>query len=319
MKQILLKLGLFFSLMMIPIITFFTLPYSEEFAYHYIENDCYNHGSWIYDRINHNPSPIDVAFIGSSHTIHAIQDKKTEELLGQNIHIANLGYCRYGRNIEYLILKMLLKYKSPKLIVIEVHEDEEKNSHDIFPYLAETKDLLLPPTSINRDYLSDLIQGGSARLEYFKTTYIFRKTYPEPTDERYGYAATDRQVSGAELEENKRVWKNRLSQINPEIIENIQAKFPLAYLNEMVKILQKKSIPFMFIYLPESGSSLQKPKYASLYQDLAPLIIPPQSIFDEPSNWMDASHLNDKGSEILSTWLAEHLKSDLCADSSAIR
>lgn len=319
MKQILLKLGLFFSLMMIPVVTLFMLPYSKEFAYHYIENDCYDHGSWIYDRINHNPAPIDVAFIGSSHTIHAIQDKKIEELLGQDIHIANLGYCRYGRNIEYLILKMLLKHKSPKLIVLEVHEDEEKNSHDIFPYLADKKDLLFPPTPLDRDYFSDLFYGGSARLEYFKACYIFRKSYPEPSPELYGYAATDRQVSGAELEENKSVWKNRLSQINPEIIENIQAKFPLAYLNEMVEILQKKSIPFMIIYLPESGSSLQKPKYASLYQDLAPLIIPPQSIFDDPSNWMDASHLNDKGSEILSTWLAEHLKSELCADSSAIR
>ena len=319
MKQILLKLALFFSLLLIPIVTLFMLPYSEEFAYHYIENDCYNHGSWIYDRINRNPAPVDVAFIGSSHTIHAIQDKKIEELLGQNLNIANLGYCRFGRNIEYLILKMLLKHQSPKLIVIEVHEDEEMNSHDIFPYLADTEDLLLPPTAINRDYFSDLFNGGSARMEYFKAKYIFRKTYPKPTSEIYGYAASDRQVSGEELEENKRLWKNRLSQTNPEIIENIQAKFPFAYLNEMMEILQKKNIPFMFIYLPESGSSLQKPKYATRYQKLAPLIIPPQTVFQDTSNWMDASHLNDLGSEILSTWLTEQIKSELCADSTAIR
>jgi len=319
MKQILLKLALFFSLLLIPIVTLFMLPYPEEFAYHYIENDCYNHGSWIYDRINHNTTPVDVAFIGSSHTIHAIQDKKIEELLGQNLNIANLGYCRFGRNIEYLILKMLLKHKSPKLIVIEVHEDEEMNSHDIFPYLADKEDLLLPPTAINRDYFSDLFNGGSARLEYFKARYIFRKTYPKPTSELYGYAASDRQVSREELEENKRLWKNRLSQTNPEIIENIQAKFPFAYLNEMVEILQKKNIPFMFIYLPESGSSLQKPKYAILYQKLAPLIIPPPTVFHDTSNWMDASHLNDKGSEVLSIWLAEQIKSELCADSTAIR
>lgn len=319
MKQILLKLGLFFSLLIIPIITFFMLPYSDEFAYHYIENDCYNHGSWIYDRINHNPAPIDVAFIGSSHTIHAIQDKKIEELLSQNLHITNLGYCRYGRNIEYLIMKMLLEHKSPKLIVIEVHEDEEKNSHDIFPYLAETKDLLLPPTALDRDYFSDLFHGGSARIEYFKAKYIFRKTYTEPTSELYGYAATDRTASKTELDESKKLWQNRLNRTNPEIIEKIQAKFPLAYLNEMMNILQKKNIPFMFIYLPESGSSLQEPKFASQYQELAPLIIPPQNIFNEDSNWMDASHLNDKGSKILSTWLVGQIKSKFCADSTATR
>jgi hypothetical protein len=319
MKQIILKLVLFFSLLMIPIVTFFMLPYSEEFAYHYIEHDCYNHGAWIYDRINHNPAPIDVAFIGSSHTIHAIQEKKIEGLLGQNLHIANLGYCRYGRNIEYAILKMLLKHKSPKLIVIEVHEDEEKNSHDIFPYLADTKDLLLPPTAIDRDYVSDLFQGGSARMEYFKAKYIFRKTYPAPSSELYGYAATDRMASEPELDENRKSWQIRLSQTNPEIIEKVQSKFPLSYLGKMIKIIQQKDIQLLFIYLPESGSSLNKPKYASFYEHNASLLIPLQSIFKDRSNWMDASHLNDKGSEILSTWLAEQLKSELCVDSAAIK
>jgi len=318
MKQILLKLALFFSLMMIPVVTLFMLPYSEEFAYHFIENDCYNHGSWIYDRINHNPAPIDVAFIGSSHTIHAIQDKKIEKLLGQNLHITNLGYCRFGRNIEFLILKMLLKHKSPKLIVIEVHEDEEKNSHDIFPYLAETKDLLLPPTALNRDYLSDLFYGGSARMEYFKAKYIFRKKYPDPTSELYGYAATDRIASETELDENAKSWHSRLSRNNPEIIEKVQTEFPLAYLDKMIQNIQEKNIKVMFIYLPESGSRLQSPKWANLYLQLAPLIIPPQKILSDKSNWMDASHLNDSGSEMLSNWLSEQIKAELCIDSTAI-
>ena len=319
MKRIILKLVLFFSLLMIPIVSFFMLPYSEEFAYHYIEQDCYNHGAWIYDRINHNPAPIDVAFIGSSHTLHAIQEKKMEELLGQNFRVVNLGYCRYGRNIEFSILKMLLKHKSPKLIVIEVHEDEEKNSHDIFPYLAETEDLLLTPTIFNRDYFSDLFHGGSARLEYFKTKYIFRKKYPEPTSELYGYAATDRIVSEFELDENLKSWQFRLSQTNPEIIEKFQSKFPLAYLKKMANIIQEKNIPIRFVYLPDSGSKLQKPMYASFYQDIAPLIIPPQGIFNDKSNWMDASHLNDKGSGVLSAWLAERIKSELCTDSMTFR
>ena len=178
MKQILLKIALFFSLMMIPIVALFITPYSKEFAYHYIENDCYNHGAWIYDRITKNQASIDVAFIGSSHTIHAFQEEKMEVILGSNYHLTNLGYCRYGRNLQYSLLKLLLQHKSPKLIVLEVSEDEEKNSHDIFPYIAKTCDLLFTPTLINRDYLSDLYYGASARLECFKATYIFDKKFP---------------------------------------------------------------------------------------------------------------------------------------------
>ena len=312
MKQILLKIALFFGLLAIPFASLFILPFSEQFAYHYIEHDCYNHGAWIYDRISHNPAPIDIAFIGSSHTIHAYQEKKMEELLGGNCQIANLGYCRYGRNLEYILLRMLLEQKSPKMIVFEVHEDEEKNSHDIFPYLAKTSDLLLPPTPIDRDYFADVFHGASARLEYFKAKYIFRKKYPQPYPELYGYAATDRNVSEEELKENQNAWQKRLGRSSIQSFEKIQMKYPLAYLEKMIEMTKEKNIPFLFVYLPEYGSKLKTPKYAYYYQSIATLLIPPLDIFEDPSNWMDASHLNDKGSGMLSEWMAEQLKAELC-------
>lgn len=314
MKQILLKIALFFSFLIIPFVALFVTPYSEEFAYHYIENDCYNHGAWIYDRINHNPTPIDIAFIGSSHTIHAFQDKKIEEMLSSNFQVTSLGYCRYGRNLEYAVLRMLLEHKTPKFIVLEVHEDEEKNSHDIFPYLAKTNDLLLTPTPFDRDYFSDLFYGASVRLEYFKARYIFRKKYPQPTTELYGYAASDRNVTNEELKENQNAWLKRPGRTQFQAIEEIQMKYPLAYLDKMVNLIKEKNIPFIFIYLPEYGSKLKSPKYAAYYQHIAPLLIPPKSIFDDASNWMDAGHFNDKGSELISEWMAEQLKSELCPD-----
>lgn len=312
MKQVLFKIALFFCLLIIPIVVLFTAHYSEEFAWHYIKNDCYNHGAWIYDRITHNQTPIDIAFIGSSHTIHAFQEKKIEELSGTTNHIVSLGYCRYGRNLEYCILNMLLEHKSPKLVVLEVHEDEEKNSHDIFPYLAKTSDLLLPPTPIDRDYFSDLFFGASARLEYFKATCIFRNKYPEPTTDLYGYAGSEREVSEIELKENQNAWEKRLGRTQYQAIEKIQMKYPMAYLDKMISLLQKKNISFVFVYLPEHGSMLKSPKYAAYYRNRGPLLIPPQSIFDNTANWMDASHLNDKGSELLSEWMAGQLKNELC-------
>lgn len=312
MKSILLKIALFFSLLTLPLIGLFLVPYSEEFAYHYIENDCYNHGAWIYDRINRNPTPIDIAFIGSSHTIHAFQDKKIEELLGFNNRVTNLGYCRYGRNLEYVLLKMLLDKKSPKLIVFEVHEDEEKNSHDIFPYLAETSDLVQTPTPLNRDYVADLFHGASGRLEYFKARFIFRKKYPEPGSELFGYGASDRQVTPEELTENEKAWKKRLNRTSIEFVEEAKVKYPFAYLDKMIRMVEEKKIPFLFVYLPEYGSKLKNPKYESYYKTIAPALIPPQLIFDDVSNWMDASHLNDKGSALLSDWMANQLKIEFC-------
>lgn len=312
MKQILLKIALFFSLIMIPFVALFLTPYSKEFAYHYIENDCYNHGAWIYDRISKNETPVDIAFIGSSHTIHAFKEKKMEEMLGLNYHLANLGYCRYGRNLQYVILKLLLQHKSPKLIVLEVSEDEEKNSHDIFPYLAETNDLILSPTPINRDYLSDLFHGASARLECFKATYIFGKKNPANDNGLYGYGEAQRIATKEEMIGNEKAWKRRLGQKTYKSVEDVQLKYPLTYLKKMTELIKGRNISIVFVYLPESGSKLRSPKLAEYYESIAPLLIPPQSNFDDSTNWMDASHLNDKGSELLSEWMASQLKIELC-------
>lgn len=312
MKRIILKIALFFGLLSMPLLALFIFPYSKEFAYHFIKNDCYNHGAWIYDRIVKNPIPIDMAFIGSSHTIHAFQEKKMEEILGPEYHLANLGYCRYGRNLQYSILKMLLQHKQTKIVVIEVHEDEEKNSHDIFPYIADSNDLLLTPTLINRDYFSDVFHGAVARFEYFKAKYVFVEKTADYINDLYGYGGSDRTVLPEELADNKKAWDKRKARKTVKEIEKIQMQYPLAYLKKMTEMLKSKNIPFVFVYLPESGSAIESPKYAGYYKKIAPLFIPPLNELNKSEYWMDASHLNDKGSEILSKWVAEKLKNEFC-------
>lgn len=314
MKQLLLKIALFFSLLMVPLVGLFLIPYSKEFAYHFIEEDCYNHGAWIFDRITRNPAPIDIAFIGSSHTIHAFQEKPMEELLGSNQRLVNLGYCRYGRNLEYTLLKLLLSHKTPKVVVLEVHESEEKNSHDIFPYLAETWDLLLTPTPVNRDYFSDLFHGASARLECFKSRFVFQEISRQQNNNLYGYGASDRIVTREELLENEMAWERRThrERNSSQAIEDIQLQYPRVYLEKMIDLIEEKNIRLVFVYLPESRSKITSPKHARYYQNKGPLLIPPTSVFKDSTNWMDASHLNDKGSALISVWMAEQLKNELC-------
>lgn len=312
MKRLLLKLILFFILLLIPVVILFKAPYEEEFVWHFIEGDCYNHGAWIFDRICRNPTPIDIAFIGSSHTIHAFQEKKMEELLASSDHLTNLGYCRAGRNFEYALLKMLLKYKTPKMVVIEVNEDEAKNSHEIFAYISSSGDVLTTPTLVNRDYFLDVYHAAQARIEYFKARYIFKKATPAPDPTLYGYGEADRKALKEELEQNVNAWAKRLKRTEYPSIRKIQMKYPFSYLSKMIQLLNDKHIPIAFVYLPESGSKLQSPRYASYYQNLGTLFIPPSTIFADCDNWMDATHFNDKGSAIFSEWMARQLKKELC-------
>jgi hypothetical protein len=317
MRKILLKLLLFSGVLLLPAMGLFMLPYSGKFARHFIENDCYNHGAWIFDRITDNPTPIDIAFIGSSHTIHAFQEKSIEALLPEKLNIVNLGYCRFGRNLEYLFVKELLAHKKPRLIVIEVHEDEEKNSHDIFPFLAGTTDLLYTPTLVNRDYISDLFNGASARLEQLKAQYIFHKKYPEPDQNPYGYGESDRVAADDELAKNEKAWRERLSRSQTPFLEELQLRFPLRYLDKTVSMARKKNIQIIFVYLPEFGSKLKKPLRYNYYQAVGPVLLPPDSILASRNNWMDATHFNDAGAKKISDWISCELYSVLAKNKNA--
>ena len=308
MKEVLQKIAFFFGLLAVPVVLLFAIPYSTEFARHFIKDDCYNHGAWIFDRLTKNATPIDIAFIGSSHTIHSFQEKKMETVLDNKFHLANLGYCRFGRNLEYLFVKELVANKNPKLVVIEVHEDEPKNSHDIFPYLADTKDLLISPTFVNRDYFSDVFNGASARLEQFKAGYIFQEKYPEPDLNPYGYGESNRMATEEEFLKNKQGWSKWIKRRGSLEIEQIQLKYPYSYLSMTINLLKSRNIPFVFVYLPESGSNFQNPLRLDFYKQYGQVLTLPDSIVQSPTNWMDDMHFNDRGAGQVSEWMAKKLK-----------
>ena len=209
MKKLALKILRFCILPITVAVACFFIPVPRIFYYNYIKDDCYNHGAWIYDRMARNNTPVDVAFIGSSHTIHSFNEPQIEKEL-PGLHLANFGYCRMGRNLQYVLLKDILKYKKPRLVIIELSEEESKNSHDIFPYLAKNKDLLLSKSAVNRDYFSDLYHGFVTRIDAVKQTYIFRKKYAEADMYDYGYGASDRIAPTEELNDNIAAWERRM-------------------------------------------------------------------------------------------------------------
>ena len=306
MKELSIKILKFCFLPLVAAIACFLIPTPRIFNYHYIKDDCYNHGAWIYDRIAQSTTPVDVAFIGSSHTIHAFNEPIIEKkLIG--MHAANFGYCRMGRNLQYVFLKDILKYKTPKLVVIEITEEETKNSHDIFPYLAENKDLFLSRSAINRDYFSDLYHGFVTRFDAVKQTYIFRKEYKKTDFNNYGYGPSDRMVTREEIGKNITAWQKRLGKNSNTTVKNIQLKYPKAYLEAMTDLLAEKDIPFCFVYLREFGSKLEQPIDMKYYETLGPVLIPPQSLYTDTDLWMDTSHLNDRGAEIISNWIASEI------------
>ena len=141
----------------------FFLPYDKQYGYHCLLESC-GRRVWNYSRIFENKNPVDVAFIGSSRTICAVQDSLLENILPQPTQFVNLGFCRYGRSLHYAFVKDLLSRHQPACVVLEVNEKESRFSHPDFPYVADGRDLIFPV--FRQGYLQQLVMGVQARFEF---------------------------------------------------------------------------------------------------------------------------------------------------------
>ncbi len=228
--------------------------------YQGLKDDCFNHGIWIYDRIYNNEKPIDIAFLGSSRTVNGINDHLMEEKYAQQkLNVVNFGYCRLGMNLNYILLKEIVKAKKIKTIVLEVRQDEDRYSHLIFPYIADSKDVLFPNLLFNRDFISDYYNHFSYKLKILRNSIFNATTNKEIKTEDFGFAShpdTALLLSLNQIKEKRAVHRTELT----EMERNFYMKFPRAYLKKIAEIYEQNNIQMFFLYLPEYGSLVYKPK-----------------------------------------------------------
>lgn len=155
----------------------FIAPFDKQFGYAFMQDNCMRKSKWIYNRLFEDNNKIDIAFVGTSHTIDAINEDIVRHALlssGVKQEPANLGYCRIGRNMDYAIIKDLVKNKKPEMVVLEVREKENRDGHPDFGYIADGRNVLAPVMFFNDNYFSDLYNGIVVRAEILKGKIIDR-------------------------------------------------------------------------------------------------------------------------------------------------
>lgn len=316
MKNFKRNIILFLSPFLLGILILFSVPVNKEFAYNFVKGECNNKASWIYSRIFENPKSIDIAFSGASQTGCAIMDSYIEENLqintGEKHHVVNLGYCRRGRDIQFAMLKDLFEHKKPKILIIEVAEDEPKKSHPVFPYLVGTNDLFGSATFLNQRYFSSLFKGLIVRYEHLKWYLFSNKTNSTSTSD-FSYNSSPQVTSTENIAANQATWEKRLSKKSFELQRKIELNYSKHYLLKITQLAKDNNCQLLFLYLPESGSKLNTPLLYDFYSDLAPVILPSANTIKESNNWMDAMHFNDNGAKEISNTLVDILTDYLCS------
>jgi hypothetical protein len=312
MKKLLKQISLFVLPVFISAILLFSINPEKQFSYYFVKGECSNKASWIHDRVFLSDKKLDVVFIGASQTACAVKDELIEQRLnektGKVIKVASLGYCRGGRDIQYSMLKDIFREKEPRLVIIEVTEDEPKKSHPVFPYLAESKDIIASHVFFNQRYIESLWKGLILRFEYLKMVFFGLPELIGDSAVDHGYIPTHTTADEALLMNNRMNWERRLKNKKSSLLRSIEIRYSKHYLEEITAMAESNGCSIVFLYLRESGSGLKLPMLYDYYRSVADVIVLPDSIFSTSHYWFDATHLNDTGATIASEKIASDVE-----------
>jgi len=285
-------------------------PIEKERLYASLELDCTNRGVWMYDRLYNNNAPIDVAFIGSSHTINAIVENSIQQSANCDaLNIVNLGYCRMGRNMSYVLLKELTTNKKVTSVVLEVREDEDRYSHPVFPFLAGSKDVLGASLLFNRDYIADNWDHFAYRCQLIQEKlFQFPIKKVEQSTTTGFMASADTLAIGRSIELLDR--RNRTRAAQGQLSRQFYGMYPTSYLNKIAALCKRNQISLYFLYLPGYGATQALPLEMAAYKTHGKILIPPKKMLKDRHNWHDKDHFNIGGAHRLSEWLGERLECD---------
>lgn len=311
MKRFIKHIILFSIPVILAIGILFTIRVDKKFSYNFVKGECENKASWIYQRIAEDERNIDIAFSGASQTACAIMDELVENEINKHsqekLSVANMGYCRRGRDLQYLMLKELFKHKTLQYLIIEVAEDEPKKSHPVFPYLSNTKDLWGSCIFFNQRFPEAIWKATAMRFEYLKSIVFQPHFSTDNSDNKYGYRGSTQTVAPEIVSNNSLTWQKRLSRSKSKLIRKMELNYSMHYLEKIVQLAEANNCKVSFLYLPESGSGLEQPLLAKYYKSLSELHILPDSIINDQLNWKDATHFNDSGASLVSKFISSVL------------
>lgn len=295
--------------MLTTVIFLFALPKDRQTAFSNMRQD-YIKGRWYYDRLFLDPRPVDVAFIGTSHTNGNIEDGLVEKILrekyGRKLNVANLGLPEHGRNLHYMVARDLFETKAPQLLILEVKAYESRKSHHLFGRLARVDDIVRPAATINAKVFRDVLSGLRWQLKQFilPEPLAAHEALPE-----HGFHNNDRGVrlTAAQMEQQlKKRKKVAVESYLGDRWDAIEFVFPRHYVSEIIKLARSKGTRIAFIYMPYYGAP-PEPRDYERYLQAGEVWMPPARIMESPGYWKDFGHLNTWGARELAPWVASQV------------
>ena len=306
------------------------IPHDPYIRWQDMRSEAWARLGWIYERIHFDETPIDIAFIGTSHTMNGVDGAAVRAAMaaagGACRHVANFAFPSYGRNMHWLIARELLEHRKVGTLVLEVFENESRKAHPFFSTVAEVSDVLQAPLLINLNYFSDIAQLPARQVmlglktlmpERFGLHRRFDPAHYDGEDvdntrqvQVGGVALTpprDRVLPPERLEraaERARAAKN--GNMLGSHLQALEYRYPRHYLDRILALAAERGVAVKFLYLPSYAYVGSQPRDPSLYAGHGEMLST-GTLLADTGLWYDPDHLNAQGAALLSTQLGKLL------------
>ncbi len=309
------------------------LPHDRYIRWQALHTEAYARLGWAYERIHDDPTPLDVAFVGTSHTLNGVDAAAVDQALaaegahtpdGRCVVVTNFAIPEYGRNLHWILARELLRSRRVNTLVLEVFENETRKAHPLFSHVADERDIFGAPLLVNVGYLPDAV-----RLPYRQLSLWFESLFPEDFGLRRRF--DPRNYDGSTVD-NTRVVNARGIALTPprdkiEALDALKAEarsnarkknlhmmgarferyeyaVPRTYVNDILDLARQRGTKVVFLYLPGYGQPAQ-PVDMRLYAGHE--MLSANDILKRTDYWYDVHHLNAAGASVLSQRLGQLL------------
>jgi hypothetical protein len=326
--------GIGFVFAVLTLAAMLALPHDPFVRWQAVRTEAYARLGWAYERIHYDRTPIDIAFIGTSHTMNGIDAQAVaDEVAGKGIRspggrcltATNFSIPSYGRNLHWSIARELLETRRPGTLVIEVLENETRKPHPLFSHIATERDIITAPKLININYLADLI-----RLPYRQLSLFVESVAPSQfglkagfDPARYDGSTVDNthmvnvdgkaltppltRVMDPEKLDKEAAGLRAAKDLNmlPERLAAYEYAVPRAYVDKILALARQTGTRVYLLYLPGYGKP-PRPFDMSFYPaDIKMLSL--NDLLAERAYWHDVHHVNAQGAAVVSRRIGDLL------------
>lgn len=317
------------------------IPHDRYIRWQEMRSEAWARLGWIYERVHFDRTPIDIAFIGTSHSMNGIDGAAVQAALtaagGGCRNVVNFAYPSYGRNLHWLVARELLEHREVRTLVIEVFENESRKAHPFFINVAEVSDVLEAPLLINLNFFTDIAQLPARQVMLGLKTLLperfgLRRRMdpahydgPDVDNTRHvqvgGTALTplrERVLPPGQLEAAAaRARSAKNTNMLGERLEALEYRYPRHYLDRILELAKQRGVTVKFLYLPSYAYVLGEPRDPSLYAGRGEMLTTGKLLADT-GYWYDPDHLNLQGAAVLSAELGRLLAEGATAEAGKV-